>query len=821
MKTVGIFILFLIFILIALPVIAQEEFIPLKKPEKKNVLVYSTQDKDFDKIEDLLEEEIILYPEQESRVIIVLKEPYTQGQIKVLEELNVTLVHTYEFASYGFSGKIQMKEIRRLTNLLGDKLEIIEKDKPVELFLDKSAQIVRARNITWNVYGFKGDANFSVAVLDTGIDDSHLDLYGYSNLSWLTSNKLIGWKDTTADNALTPVDYHGHGSHVASTVAGTGASYGNGTITNINTTFSYVLPTAGWCYVDEFEVKTSGKIILNGTVSSGSFLIILKNPAGTEVARDSTSPWYIEYTTSTTGMWQAWGCNPGGAKGRPFSIIETAPYTTVGDGNNLFTGIAPSARLTGVKIFQNDGTGWVSDMLEAFDWVIANKQTYRIKVASMSAGLTTGATDTTLRNAANNVVKNGTVFVIAAGNDFPTYKIGDPALAEKVITVGATNDDDQMTDYSSNGPTGSGKPDVVAPGGSFNVKSQITAVDTNDDDAETQTFPDYRRNDYTTMSGTSMATPHVAGEAALIIQAMESQGQTWLYTEAETLKVKMLILMTAIETNQTGESSNNPSLDIGGKDLVEGYGRVNADGAIEAVTMSHTIGTSQSDTLNKLPTYKNVWARKVSLSSGATYEFNLTVPSSGDFDLYLYNATPNSVGNPVILNKSVSASLDTDEKISYSPSVTGEYYVVVKSVSGNGQFTFSSVTVGKFISITLLGYPVNFGNLDPGATDSAASANPYTIRVNPETNVNVDLYQKGDDYTYGSYTLGIGNMTWNKVNNVAASLAITKTYSSVETNVTPNTNVTIYYWIGTPSAQRAGNYNTTIYVKAVETGTSP
>ena len=95
--------------------------------------------------------------------------------------------------------------------------------KSVFLHLDKSVQIVRARNITWQSYGFRGSNNFSIAVLDTGIDDSHLDLLGFQNLSFNSSVKIVGWKDTTADNILAPVDFNGHGSHVAGTIAGLGA----------------------------------------------------------------------------------------------------------------------------------------------------------------------------------------------------------------------------------------------------------------------------------------------------------------------------------------------------------------------------------------------------------------------------------------------------------------------------------------------------------------------------------------------------------------------------------------------------------------------
>lgn len=782
--------------------IAQEEFIALRKTA--NVTTSASLDNNGNKIEDILDEKINKNPEGRSRIIVSVDK--LSDQIEEFKSSSGDIVHTYEHAIQGFAGEIQHKNIPRFAGKVKN-LQFIEEDKPTALHLDKSVRIIRARNVTWN-NGFKGYPNFSIAVLDTGFDDSHPDLLGFQNASFNSTAKIIGWKDTTADNEATPVDFNDHGTHVASTALGTGASYGNASVTNTTTTFSFTLPTAGFCFVDKFEVQNPGTITLNGTVGSGKFVMQLRTPAGSLIASDSTAPWFIQHTTSTTGMWQAWGCNPAGPSGRPFSIIENYPYSAIGDGSNLFTGVAPNSRLTGVKIFRNDGSGLVSDMIEGFDWIIANKLVYRIKVASMSAGLANGATSTTLRSAANNVVANGIAFTVSAGNDFPDFKIGDPALAEKVIAVGATNDDDQMTDYSSNGPAGSGKPDVVAPGGSFNVKTQITAADTNDNDAGVQTFADYNPNDYTNLIGTSMSTPHAGGEAALIVQALG----IWNYTEQEALKVKSIILMTAVETNAAGEAGNNPSLDRGGKDLVEGYGRINVDAAIEAITLNHSIGSNESAFLGA-GVDKRVWARKISLTANTAYEFNLTSP--GDFDLYLYDSNPDSIGNPLILNKSVSST--GNEFLTITPNATKEYFVAVKRVSGSGQFNLSSkARAQRIISITLIGFPVNFTNANPNTTDNQAKGN-YTIKINPETNVNVSIHQKANDFAFSNFIIGVENTSWNLINNSLTSSTLKRAFDLIASNKTANTSVTLFYWIDVPSDQTGGDYNSTIIFLANET----
>ena len=127
-----------------------------------------------------------------------------------------------------------------------------------------------------------------------------------------------------------------------------------------------------------------------------------------------------------------------------------------------------------------------------------------------------------------------------------------------------------------------------------------------------------------------------------------------------------------------------------------------------------------------------------------------------------------------------------------------------------------SVTIvggGEFISITFEG-PIDFGNLDPSTSNNPASGNPYSIIINPETTIDVDIYQKGDDYAKGTDEISIDNMKWNEINSPGDS--ITSTYSLIMENIGIG-NYDIYYWLDIPLSQYAGNYDTTIYIKAVET----
>lgn len=135
----------------------------------------------------------------------------------------------------------------------------------------------------------------------------------------------------------------------------------------------------------------------------------------------------------------------------------------------------------------------------------------------------------------------------------------------------------------------------------------------------------------------------------------------------------------------------------------------------------------------------------------------------------------------------------------------------------------SEAPSAEFISITLIGYDtgINFENLNPNTQDSAALGN-YIIRIENETTINIDLYQKGDDFNYTGEILGINNMSWYNESIVGNSILMGKNYSlATATEIPSDTNISSYYWLDIPLAQYAGEYNTTIYIKAVETGTSP
>jgi len=184
-----------------------------------------------------------------------------------------------------------------------------------------------------------------------------------------------------------------------------------------------------------------------------------------------------------------------------------------GGPSGTYSGVAPQANLVGV-IALDGGSGDEGDLLRAVDWTIANKDRFSIDVMSLSLGgpiVIPGATnngDSSISQALDVAVEAGIVTVVAIGNGnlgiaAHPASASYPGDSVKAITVGSVNDGHNREIYSSRGPTGDGrlKPDVMAPGGAIMSASAGSG------------------DGYVSYSGTSMATPHVAGVAALMIQA--------------------------------------------------------------------------------------------------------------------------------------------------------------------------------------------------------------------------------------------------------------------------------------------------------------
>ncbi|NOR46717.1 MAG: S8 family serine peptidase, partial [Methanosarcinaceae archaeon] len=189
------------------------------------------------------------------------------------------------------------------------------------------------------------------------------------------------------------------------------------------------------------------------------------------------------------------------------------------------TGVAPGSNLFGVKVLNADGNGSYSDVIDGVQWSIVNGA----DIVSLSLG---GPHESSMTTMVNNAIAAGVFPVIAAGNDGPGVStIECPGDEFNATTVGSTDSSDTIAPSSSRGPViriGDTyiKPDVTAPG--------VNIISTN--------YP----GGYATASGTSMATPHVSGAAALILQA---------YPDMTPLEVRQLLEDTAVDLGDAGKDN--------------------------------------------------------------------------------------------------------------------------------------------------------------------------------------------------------------------------------------------------------------------------
>jgi serine protease AprX len=185
-----------------------------------------------------------------------------------------------------------------------------------------------------------------------------------------------------------------------------------------------------------------------------------------------------------------------------------------------YKGMAPEANLIGVKVMDKEGSGNSSDIVAGMQWIADHQKEYNIKVMSLSLGAKpAGSRFDPLAAAVEGIWRKGIVVIAAAGNSGPKQNtISTPGISPMIITVGAVDDkrtvnykDDAIAEFSSRGPANGKqtKPDLVAPG------VNITAANTNPDHTGVSRM-ETLKEPYTSMSGTSVATPVVSGAAALL-----------------------------------------------------------------------------------------------------------------------------------------------------------------------------------------------------------------------------------------------------------------------------------------------------------------
>lgn len=187
-------------------------------------------------------------------------------------------------------------------------------------------------------------------------------------------------------------------------------------------------------------------------------------------------------------------------------------------------GVAKAATLVPVRVLDCNGSGSWSGVIAGIDWVTGNHQAGAPAVANMSLG---GSTSSSVDSAVRNSIADGVTYAIAAGNDNTDACRTSPARVTEALTVGATTSSDNRASFSNKGTC----VDLFAPGAS------ITS--------------DHHKSDTATatMSGTSMASPHVAGVAALHLAG----------TPSGTPSVINTAVINAATTGVVSDASGSPN----------------------------------------------------------------------------------------------------------------------------------------------------------------------------------------------------------------------------------------------------------------------
>ncbi|PAJ72524.1 hypothetical protein CJF42_20750 [Pseudoalteromonas sp. NBT06-2] len=410
------------------------------------------------------------------------------------------------------------------------------------------------------------------------------------------------------------------------------------------------------------------------------------------------------------------------------------------DGRLYYTGMAPDTKLFAVKATS------ASEFESTIGDLWSELAQYHTVIVNLSAG---GSSLGDSGQIWNKLEGMGVIGVTAAGNDTGSSGLVAPANLDGTVAVGGITPAETIPWYVNSGP----ELDILAPGGSNMTGGGIISAHNgggNFNMAGSAWGYDYITNDGMGMQGTSMATPSASGVFALVYDALGGWNNyvdkddfalvgDILDKREKARHVKRLVFMTATELNTKREQTKlgfsnienyypilnrgyDPAQDAAsqnyGKDNNEGYGRINADAAVDAVLHGLQPGDSASlNLVSSLATWTSTqidaygaydgeyilekaqqpkaFARHINVTQAEVSSvygdgdanFVLNVPNGADFDLFVYQSVAGPNGQPLLLTRSINVGNGIDENITFKPTVAGQYYVVVKAVSGEGNAT--------------------------------------------------------------------------------------------------------------------------------------
>jgi subtilisin family serine protease len=335
-------------------------------------------------------------------------------------------------------------------------------------------------------------------------------------------------------------------------------------------------------------------------------------------------------------------------------------------------GVAPEASLYALKVLDSNGSGYVSDVILAIQWATdPNNNGYaedRLDIINMSLGADRG--NIFLKWACNLAYRDGLLLVAAAGN---YGSVVYPAAYSSVVAVSATDDNDNLAYFSSTGS----KVELAAPGD--NIYSTCNGS-------------------YDWMSGTSMASPHVAGTAALVWAA----NPTW-------------------SNDDVRYQLQNTAEDLGLLSTEQGYGLVDAAKAVGVDT-----DTTPPAKVTGLTVTPVSWA-----------QLDLAWDDNTETDLNHYNVYRSTTSG---VSYNLVASPTTNSYSDVGLTASTKYYYVVKAVDNSGNEGEASDEASGTTSVDDLG-PVTSGIVaDPNPTNGANSVTLTAVVSDATTgNATIDV----------------------------------------------------------------------------------
>lgn len=308
---------------------------------------------------------------------------------------------------------------------------------------------------------------------------------------------------------------------------------------------------------------------------------------------------HVEYAGRTAAGYSAIAGGTEDCNGHGTHVAGTVGGTTYG--------VAKGVTIVPVRVLNCQGSGTWSGVIAGIDWVAANA--VKPAVANMSLG---GGVNSALNDAVTNAIGSGVVFVVAGGNETSDACTRSPASTPAAITVGATTSSDARASYSNFGSC----LDIFAPGSSITSAWYTSTTATN------------------TLSGTSMASPHVAGAAALVLDASPSA------TPAQVAATLTGNATTGVVTDAGTGSPNLLLYTLGGTvepppvamDTVHVDGITNAPPTVRTKNWSVTVTTTVVDALGAAVSGATVSGRwnngsTVTCVTGSTGACSLTSPN--------------------------------------------------------------------------------------------------------------------------------------------------------------------------------------------------